>query len=197
MVYNLADGAIRMLTQTHHRDFNPVYSVDGMYLFYSSNDDGTSRIWRMRADGTGRAEPLFVEAVASFLPSHDGRWLYFIEQGAQLSLWRRSLVDGSTEQMFHVSGRATFVDSLAIVGDRVYVAVSQSDLSVSDIVEIDSAAKSAHIVAHLRDLPPLAESGIAGFSISPDRRTLIVDHTKRYATGLYEVKQGLTIPGAQ
>lgn len=196
MVYNLASGVMRTLTETRHRDFNPVYSADGKYLFYSSNDDGTSRIWRMRVDDTGRAEPLFVEAVSSFLPSNDGRWLYFVEQGAELSLWRRSLIDGSTEQIFHVVGRATFVDSLAIAGNRVYLAVSQSDLSVSDIFEVDTATKSAHIVAHLCDLPPLSESGIAGFSISPDRRTLIVDHTKRYMTELYEVKQGLTMPGA-
>ncbi|GGG85733.1 hypothetical protein GCM10011585_32060 [Edaphobacter dinghuensis] len=197
MVYNLASGSMRTLTETRHRDFNPVYSADGRYLFYSSNDDGTSRIWRMHADGTGRAEPLFVEAVSSFLPSSDGRWLYFIEQDAQLSLWRRSLIDGSTEQIFHVAGRATFVDNLAIAGNRVYLAVSQSDLSVSDLFEIDSTAKHAHVVAHLRDLPPLSESGIAGFSISPDGRTLIVDHTRHYATELYEVKQGLTMPGEQ
>lgn len=197
MVYNLATGSIHALTETHHRDFNPVYSADGTYLFYSSNDDGTSRIWRKRADGTGRAEPLFVEAVASFVPSSDGRWLYFIEQGAQLSLWRRSLIDGSTEQIFHVAGRATFVDSLAIAGNRVYVAVSQSDLSVSKIFEIDTATGSVRVVAHLRDLPPLSESGIAGFSISPDRHTLIVDHLKRYTTALYELKQGLTMPGAE
>lgn len=165
--------------------------------FYSSNDDGTSRIWRMRADGTGRAEPLFVEAVASFLPSSDGHWLYFIEQGAQLSLWRRSLIDGSTEQIFHVAGRATFVDSLAIAGNRVYVAVSQSDLSVSKIVEIGTVTGSVRVVAHLRDLPPLSESGIAGFSISPDGHTLIVDHMKRYTTVLYELKQGLTMPGTE
>jgi WD40 repeat protein len=168
-----------------------------MYLFYSSNDDGTSRIWRMRTDGTGRAEPLFVEAVSSFLPSNDGRWLYFIGQGTELSLWRRSLIDGSTEQILHIAGRATFVDSLAIAGNHVYLAVSQSDLSVSAIFEIDTVAKSAHVVAHLRDLPPLSESGIAGFSISPDGSTLIVDHTKRYVTKLYEVKQGLVMPGAQ
>lgn len=197
MVYNLASGEIRTLTETRHRDFNPVYSADGAYLFYSSNDDGTPRIWRVRVDGTGRAEPLFVEAVASFLPSSDGHWLYFIEQGTELSLWRRSLIDGSTEQIFHVAGRATFVDSLAIAGNYVYLAVSQSDLSVSEIFEIDTATKSVRVVAHLRDLPPLSESGIAGFSISPDRSTLIVDHTKRYATELYEVKQGLTMPGVQ
>jgi Tol biopolymer transport system component len=197
IVYNLASGAMHALTETRHRDFNPVYSADGTYLFYSSNDDGTSRIWRMRADGAGRAEPLFVEAVSSFLPSSDGRWLYFIEQGEQLSLWRRSLVDGSTEQMFHVSGRATFVDSLAIRGNRVYVAVSQSDLSVSDIFEIDPAAKNTHVVAHLRDLPPLSEFGIARFSISPNGRMIIADHTKRYERALYEMKQGLTMPGAQ
>jgi Tol biopolymer transport system component len=196
MVCDLASRSIRTLTTTRKRDFNPVYSADGAYLFFSSNEDGTSSIWRMRVDGTGRPEPLFVEAVASFLPSADGQWLYFIEQGAQLSLSRRSLVDGSTEQIFQVAGRATFTDTISIAGNHVYVAVSQSDLSVSDIFEIDPAAKHAHVVAHLRDLPPLSASGIAGFSVSPDRRTLIVDHTKHYATGLYEVKQGLTMPGA-
>lgn len=197
MIYNLASGAMRTLTETRHRDFNPVYSADGRYLFYSSNDDGTSRIWRMRVDGRGRAEPLFLEAVSSFFPSSDGCWLYFLEQNAQLSLWRRSLIDGSTEQIFHVPGRATFVDSIAIAGDHVYLSISQSDLSVSEIFEINPTVKSARVVAHLRDLPPLSESGITGFAISPDGSTLIVGHTRHYTTSLYEVKQGLSMPGAR
>jgi Tol biopolymer transport system component len=196
MVCDLATHSSRTLTETRKRDFNPVYSADGTYLFFSSNDDGTSRVWRMRVDGTGRAEPLFVEAVSSFLPSSDGRWLYFLEQGAQLTLSRRSLVDGSTEQIVHFAGRRTFVNSLAIAGNRVYVAVSQNDLSVSNIFEVDPAAPHPHIIAHVRDLPTFFESGLAGFSVRPDGHRLIVDHMKHYATELYEIKQGLTMPAA-
>jgi hypothetical protein len=35
-----------------------------------------------------------------------------------------------------------------------------------------------------RDVPPLSESGITGFSVPANGSTLIGDRTKRYVTGL-------------
>ena len=54
VVYDLGSKTTQKITSTRNRDFGAVYSADGKSLYYSSNDDGTSRIWRMRADGTSR-----------------------------------------------------------------------------------------------------------------------------------------------
>jgi WD40 repeat protein len=193
MVYDLAQHVIRQLTFTRNRDFNPVFSSDGKYLFFSSNDDGTSRIWRIPVSGDARAEPLFLEAVSSFLPSADGRWLYFLEEGNTLVLARRSLLDGSTQEIFRTTGRPTFVDSLAISGGRIFLAVSQNDLSASDVFKIDPEKRTSFIASHLKDLPPLSASSISGYSVSPDGHILIVDRTVRNTSELYTLKEGLII----
>lgn len=193
MVYNLAQRTIRQLTFTRNRDFNPVFSSDGKYLFFSSNDDGTSRIWRIPVAGGAHAEPLFLEAVSGFLPSADGRWLYFLEEGNTLVLARRSLLDGTTQEIFRTTGRPTFVDSLAISGGRIFLAVSQNDLSASDVFEIDPEKRTSSIVSHLKNLPPLSASSISGYSVLPDGHTLIVDRTVRDTSELYTLKEGLII----
>jgi hypothetical protein len=60
----------------------------------------------------------------------------------------------------------------------------------------DGTSRIWCIAAHVRDIPPFSESSIAGFSVSPDRQTPIVGHTKRFATRPYEIKQGLAMPEA-
>jgi hypothetical protein len=59
----------------------------------------------------------------------------------------------------------------------------------SGIFAVNTVAR-APMSSFTRDLPPLSESGITGFSVCANGSTLIVDHTKRYATGLYQVKKG-------
>lgn len=59
VIYDLGSKTMRKITSTRNRDFGAVYSADGRALYYSSNDDGTSRIWRVHADRMSRAEPLF------------------------------------------------------------------------------------------------------------------------------------------
>lgn len=81
LVLDIASKRIRQVTATLNRDFSPVYSGDGNYLYFSSNDDGTPHIWRIRADGAAHAEPLFLEAMSGFAPSPDGKWLYFLRPG--------------------------------------------------------------------------------------------------------------------
>ena len=48
--YDTVRGILKQLTSTRNRDICPVYSGDGKYIYFSSNDDGASRVWRIRAD---------------------------------------------------------------------------------------------------------------------------------------------------
>ncbi len=180
--YSVPDGALKQITATRNRDISPVYSADGQYLYYSSNDDGTSRIWRVRTDGADHAEPLFWEAVIGFLPSADGRWMYFVEGGPALTVVRRSLVDGSTEEVYRAQGSASFANGLAVANGQIYLGVSTDDTSRSEIVRIDPATKRATPVAHLTGLPPFE---VAGFSVSPDGRSLVAAEVAHSESSLY------------
>lgn len=187
-LYDVPALTLRQITATHNRDISPVYSGDGRYLYYSSNDDGTSRIWRVRTDGSSHAEPMFVEAVTGFEPSPDGRWLYFLRDGDDLTLLRKNLEDGAIEEVFHVAGRPTFLNSFEFAGDRIFLPVSQSDPTSSDVYEIDPATRHGRVVMHLKDLAPYSESGNPGFSVSADGSRLVAAHTQRYETTLYTTR---------
>ena len=185
LIYDLAGKMLRTLTSTRNRDVSPTYSSDGEFIYFSSNDDGTSRIWRIRANGSSRAEPLFVEATVGFLSSPDGRWLYFIRNGQQLTLLRRSLVDGVTEEIFHAPGHFTFADSLAMANHHLYLAVSQADPSDATIFRIEPDTKVVDMVAQLKNLPPFSFPAVPGFSVSPDGDRLVVGQTTLNETTLY------------
>jgi Tol biopolymer transport system component len=176
--YDTANGLLKKLTATPNRHFSPVFSSDGAYIYFSSNDDGSSRIWRIRADGSNRAEPLFLEALVGFVASADGRWLYFIREGSTLSLLRRSLQDGSTEEIFHTAGRATFLNDLATANGFVYMAVSRDTKTRAEILKIDPDTGTAMVIAHLSKLPPFYESEVPGFTVSSDGSKLLAVHTQ-------------------
>jgi Tol biopolymer transport system component len=187
LIYDLSKKTIRRITSTANRDFSPAYSNDGKFIYFSSNDDGTPRIWRIRADGTERAEPLFLEAIAGFVPSHDDKWLYFLKSGSAFTLFRRSLVDDAIEEMFNVPGRAAFINSVSIANHHIYLAVSQDDPSKATIFEVDPEEKSSHVVAHLNDIPSSNVSAVPGFSVAPDGSTLLYSRSKLNRATLYTV----------
>jgi Tol biopolymer transport system component len=180
--YDTINGTLRQLTSTRNRDICPVYSGDGTYIYFSSNDDGASRVWRIRADGSNRAEPQFLEAVGGFLPSQDGKWLYFIQAGQPLSLSRRNLLDGTTEEVFHTTGTPTILNDLAIANGLVYFAVSHDSAADADVFALDPDTRKSKLVAHLDDLPSVEYSG---FSISPHGDKLLSVHTKRSENVFY------------
>ena len=184
-VYSLPTKTLKPITSTRNRDISPVYSGDGRYLYYSSNDDGTSRIWRVRTDNASRAEPMFVEAVTGFQPSPDGKWLYYLRDGEDLTVLRRNLDDGATEEIAHISGLPTLVNGFALSGGHIFLPVSQSDFSTSEVYEIDPSTRNAYVAMHLKGLAPYSDSGTPGFSVSADGSKLIAAHTRRYETTLY------------
>lgn len=183
--YDTANGLLKKLTATPNRHFSPVFSRDGAYIYFSSNDDGSSRIWRIRADGANRAEPLFLEALVGFVASADGRWLYFIREGNTLSLLRRSLQDGSTEEIFHTAGRATFLNDLAAANGSIYMAVSHDTKSRAEILKIDPDTGTAMVIAHLSNLPPFFETEVPGFTVAPDGSKLLAVHTQLTESRFY------------
>lgn len=177
-VSDLQSHSIRKLTSTRNRDIGPVYSSDSKSIFFSSNDDGTSRIWRIREDGKERPEPLFVEAILGFQVSGDGKWLYYLQAGQTYTLVRRSLVDGNTEEVFTIPGRPAFLDSQYIANNKVYLAASSDDSSEAEVYEINPDTKESKVITWLHDIAPPAAFVMPGMSVKPDGKQLIYSHKK-------------------
>jgi Tol biopolymer transport system component len=181
-LYSVLTGTLKQITSTRNRDITPVFGADGKYLYYSSNDDGTSRLWRVRTDGSERPEPMFWEAVTGYLPSSDGRWMYFVEAGQSISLIRRNLQSGTSEVVFHTAGSPSFANDLATAHGFIYMAVSTTETSQADIFQIAPDTGTAKVVAHLSGLPSYE---VSGFSVSSNGKSLIVSQIVRNESILY------------
>ena len=104
------DGSseIRQLTRDGS-NINPTWSLDGQYITYSSDRDGTRRIWQQRADGSGVAEPL-TEGLAGqpqTLPvwAPDGRLTYQApNEGGEEDIWIVSIPLGEPEVLIGGEG---------------------------------------------------------------------------------------------
>jgi Tol biopolymer transport system component len=187
-IYSIASGGLRQLTATAKRDITPVYSNDGRFIYFSSNEDGTSRIWRVRADGTNHPEPLFIEGVIGFAPSPDGKWLYFLREGPQTVLARLNLLDGAAEDVARLPGNRSFINDLEVTRKGIYVAVSQSDLSIARVYKINADTGRGQVAARLRNIAGASVSDLTGFTVSPDGAALVyvrsVRDTRTFYTAL-------------
>jgi len=181
-LYSVVSGTLKQITSTHNRDITPMFSADGKYLYYSSNDDGTSRLWRVRTDSSELPEPMFWEAVTNYLPSSDGHWIYFVEAGQSVNLIRRNLQNGTSEVIFHITGSPGFFYDLATAHGFIYMAVSTTDNSRADVFQIAPETGTAKVVAHLTGLPPYE---VSGFTVSPNGESLIVSQTVSNESTLY------------
>ena len=78
-IINLTLGAATRLTTDPADDFNPVWSADGKWIYYSSTQKGARNIYRKRSDGTGTAEVILESADDKNVEdtSPDGRFLIF------------------------------------------------------------------------------------------------------------------------
>ncbi len=109
------DSSARILASDGADNQFPFYSRDGRYIYYSSNNDGAYRIWRVPREG-GPPERI-TEAVASNADeSPDGSVLYYSSNG---QVYRMALADRRPELVFE-GPLASFVRA---VGDGIYVQV--------------------------------------------------------------------------
>lgn len=77
-LYTLRLSDRRVTRLTHHaaRDVLPSWSVDGNWIYFSSNRTGEFRIWRISPNG-GEPQPVSQSDGFCSLPDPDGRYLYF------------------------------------------------------------------------------------------------------------------------
>jgi serine/threonine-protein kinase len=97
-VYDLDREVATRLTFNEGYDGDQVWSPDGRYLSYSSDQDGTENPFRKRADGSGEPEKLadIPHAFWATSWSPDGRWILGEVQADTFDIWAVP-ADGSGE----------------------------------------------------------------------------------------------------
>ncbi len=88
-VYDIERGVSTRLTFDKSIDSEQIWSPDGQWLIFSSDQGGPDNLYRKRADGSGDIERLTDAKAPQWAASwsHDGRYVIYIQQGEQFDLW--------------------------------------------------------------------------------------------------------------
>jgi Tol biopolymer transport system component len=93
-VLDILGGKPRRLTLGPN-DGTPSWSRDGRTIYFSSDRDGTRKIWKIPASG-GEAIPVTSSGGFESVESSDSRFLYFTKN-AKTGFWRKPLTGGEEE----------------------------------------------------------------------------------------------------
>lgn len=107
---NTKDGTKKKLTNDSEiQNDHPIASHDKSAIYFASDRNKQSRIWRINTDGANPTQITFGEDETHHFPqvSPDGKWLYFnIRSGRNSTIGRKSLVENSVQEL---SGKIKFV----------------------------------------------------------------------------------------
>lgn len=163
-------GPPRRLTQNPGDDNVPSWSRDGRWVYYSSERNGSRRIWRIPAEG-GEEEPVTGGGTAA-LESRDGKTLLFRKEATLRSpLLALNLEDGTERTAVEcVYGLAW---GFGIAKDGVYYAGCEPGSSA--LHRLDLASGRDEILGRLDQYWP------TGFAVSPDGQSVL--YGKRVGEG--------------
>lgn len=107
---NTIDGSKQKLTNDSEiQNDNPDVANNKQTIYFASDRNKESRIWRINADGSNPVQVTFGEDETHHFPqvSPDGKWLYFIiKSGRSSTIGRKSLIENSVQEL---SGKIKFV----------------------------------------------------------------------------------------
>jgi serine/threonine-protein kinase len=87
-VYDIERGVSTRLTFEKSIDSEQIWSPDGQWLIFSSDQGGPDSLYRKRSDGSGEIERLTEAKSAQWAASwsRDGRYVLYIQQGQQFDI---------------------------------------------------------------------------------------------------------------
>jgi Tol biopolymer transport system component/DNA-binding winged helix-turn-helix (wHTH) protein len=97
-------GEQRQLTNNQFKDYVPIPSPDGRFIYFTSNRTGSNQVWRMNTDGSNQIQITKKEGGYPIFVTADGTRIYY-ESGLHETLWKVS-ADGSEESV--VFGKKVF-----------------------------------------------------------------------------------------
>jgi eukaryotic-like serine/threonine-protein kinase len=175
---DVAKGKTRRLTISPTNDEEPSWSQDGKWIYFGSNRNGESQVWKMPAAG-GEAVPVTNAVGTSPLESPDGKEVYFLKgEGDSQSLWKTP-VDGvgKTIQVLDSVYRANY----AVAKDGIYFIAQTREARLA----VHFLSFSSGRTSQLATVPKTVQWG---FSVSPDERRILYTQVDRDGADLIRVE---------
>lgn len=163
------------LTPASSNEFNPSWSSDGKFVYFSSDQSGSWQIWKQPVSGGPLLQITHAGGIAA-VESNDGRWIYFSkERGGDI--WRMAGPTASTkseianEELLIRRESPKFDSSWALSADEIYfvdstIASPQEETASIRAFNLTSKSTRPILVAKEHFLKP-------GVSVSPDRQSLL------------------------
>ncbi len=155
--------------------WQPAWSADGKWIYYSSDRTGRFEIWRMPWDGTGAPEQVTKSGGSSAYPSRDGQWIYYVD--GEPGRLHRIKPDGSGDGL--VMERQIRLLQYTANRSGLYFVVTEANKSHLQRLTGDGRIEN---VLELPFSPGL------GLSLSPDGRYVLVTKMDENGTDLMLVE---------
>jgi len=149
---------------------HPVFSVDGRWIYMGRNDAAVESIFKVPAAG-GPAETVSSGHGLSFGASRDGRYLYYVKELADSTLWRLSLGTGEVSKV--LDGLLPYCTSCWAEGENgiYYMGTDDASLVGQALFFHSFSGVPDRVIAEYPE--PLFPLGSGPFSLSPDGRYLL------------------------
>ena len=153
--------------------WQPAWSADGKWIYFSSERTGRFEIWRIPWVG-GKAEQVTRDGGSAAYPSRDGEWIYYVD--GEPGPLRRIRPDGSGEET--VAPEVRFLEFTSIARGTYFVVSSGRRSKLERLAENGKAAD----VMRIPFVPWM------GLSLSPNGRYALVTRPDERGTDLMLVE---------
>jgi Tol biopolymer transport system component len=161
-----ADGTgMRRFTSDESNESRPSWSVDGHWIYFTSNRTGIDHIWRAPADGSGQPVDVTKSEAIEGYESEDGRALYFIRSYRRGGIMRMSLNGDPPVLIVPGVERETWT-----VTKTGIVYLSLHDVVSTERPRVKLFDTTLQSVRDLGQLPLRRDRIIGGLAVSPDGR---------------------------
>ncbi len=174
-VIEVIGGQLRQLTDHPAADFNPTWSGDGRWIYFTSRREisaGSRRgdhLWRVSVDG-GPATQISINNAYDSWESIDGQTLLFTHL---TELYEKNLATGQERRIDELVG-LHFKQNWAPVPGGIYFFSQRNESGMSCVNFFDLNSRQLRLAtcldgAHYR---PTYQRSPPGFSVSPDQRVM-------------------------
>jgi Tol biopolymer transport system component/DNA-binding winged helix-turn-helix (wHTH) protein len=165
-----------------HSPRSPFLSTDNGLIYFSSTKTGRREIWKVPAAG-GEASQVTRGGGAAPRESADAKYLYFTKGHDSGSLWRMPLAGGREKgQEKMILPHLSSVDNYALTPEGIYF-IPPSDASQRSSIRFLRFATGRD-----EQITPLTKQVHWGFTLSPDRKTILFTQSEQRTSDLMLVE---------
>ena len=174
----VADKRVRRLTRDPGAHITPAWSHDGKWVYFASKRSGRLEIWKLPSSG-GEAGQVTKSGGFFVFESPNGKFLIYSKNGEDpTSLWRKSLENGKEEQIID---SIRYWSYFAVFDDGVYFVPARASNAKFDSFQV---AFYDFSTGHVRTVAEIGKWPGVGFSIAPDRRSVLFAPSETHGADL-------------